>query len=92
MSFSTANPGASPQPRQYGDNSNTPPPPATIQVLPNWSLGPIFDATIQATEEAIINAMVGARTITGNSGRLQQALPHDGLQRLMGGTYHPTPW
>lgn len=92
MSFSTANPGASPQPRPYGDNSNTPPAPATIQVLPNWSLGPIFDATIQATEEAIINAMVGAKTITGNSGRLQQALPHDGLQRLMNGTFHPTAW
>ena len=56
---------------------------ATISMLPNDALGPIFDATVQATEEAIVNAMVGARDMTGVDGHTVTALPHDGLRQVL---------
>ena len=52
--------------------------------LGNDSLDPLFEATVQATEEAIVNAMVAARDIQGNDGHYAQALPHDQLLRLLG--------
>jgi L-aminopeptidase/D-esterase-like protein len=53
--------------------------PINVSMLPNESLNPVFEATVQATEEAIINAMVGAETMTGARGSRVAALPHDGL-------------
>lgn len=88
IAFSSANPGADAAPRRFGAK----PPLAHVQLLPNWAMDPLFNATIQATEEAIVNAMVGARTIVGNSGRLQTALSHRALARLMQGRYPPTAW
>ena len=52
--------------------------------LGNDQLDPLFLATVQATEEAIVNAMVAARDIQGNDGHYAQALPHDQLLRLLG--------
>jgi D-aminopeptidase len=52
--------------------------------LGNDSLDPLFEATVQATEEAIVNAMVAARDMQGNDGHYAQALPHDQLVRLLG--------
>ena len=46
----------------------------------NDLIGPLFEATAQATEEAILNAMVGAETMTGIDGRAVTALPHDRLR------------
>ena len=43
----------------------------------------LFNATVQATEEAIVNAMVAARDMQGTAGRSAQALPHDALVRLL---------
>jgi D-aminopeptidase len=40
----------------------------------------LFDLTIEATEEAIVNAMVGATTLTGRNGMTVHALPHDLLR------------
>ena len=92
VSFSTANPGAAVPPQRFGRSSASPPPLAHITMLPNWAMNPIFDATIQATEEAIVNAMVGAKTITGDDGKVRNALPHDALRRLMREKYPPTAW
>jgi D-aminopeptidase len=50
--------------------------------LPNDALDPLFEATAQATEEAIINAMVAARDIVGNHGYSAKAIPHDELAAL----------
>src|ERR1700751_1920308 len=50
-----------------------------ISMVPNDSLEPIFRATVQATEEAVINAMVAAETMTGRNGYTVIALPHDRL-------------
>jgi L-aminopeptidase/D-esterase-like protein len=72
LAFSTANPGAA-----RGD------PGARVEMLANHRLTPLFEATIQATEEAIVNALVAAETMTGIDGRTVPALPHDRLRAAL---------
>ena len=52
-------------------------------MLPNERIDPLFAATIQATEEAIVNAMVAAETMTGINGRRVYALPHERLRAVL---------
>ncbi len=54
-----------------------------ITMLPNGRLDPLFLATVQATEEAVVNAMVAADTMTGVKGHVAQALPHDKLREVL---------
>jgi len=54
-----------------------------LQMLPNDRIKPIFEATVQATEEAIINAMVAAETMTGINGNTVYAIPHERLKQAM---------
>ena len=56
---------------------------ANIAMLPNDKINPLFWAVAQATEEAIINAMVAAETMTGYSGNTIYALPHDRLKAAL---------
>ncbi len=58
----------------------------------NDALNPLFLATVEATEEAIVNAMVAARDMVGNDGHSARALPHADLVRLLKkyGRYTPT--
>ncbi len=56
---------------------------ANIQMLPNDRINPLFWATVQATEEAIINALVAAETMTGYKGNTVYALPHDRLKEAL---------
>ena len=56
---------------------------AQVNMLPNDKLNPIFLATVQATEEAVVNAMVAAETMTGKNGRTVYALPHDQLREIL---------
>jgi L-aminopeptidase/D-esterase-like protein len=72
ISFSTANPGAA-----------SPTGVRKINMLPNDSLDPLFLATVQATEEAIVNAMVAAETMTGIDGHTAIALPHERLKEVL---------
>lgn len=72
IAFSTANLGA--------DKS---PGPNPVQTVVNDRISPLFTATVEATEEAIINAMVGATTMTGVDGHTVEALPHDKLQQAL---------
>lgn len=65
IAFSTANPTA------FQRNEFT-----TLEELPNDRINPLFDATVQAVEEAIINAMVAAETMEGINGNKAYALPH----------------
>jgi L-aminopeptidase/D-esterase-like protein len=53
-----------------------------ISMLPNDDINGVFEAAVQATEEAIVNAMVGAGTMKGNQGHTVFALPHDRLRQL----------
>jgi len=61
------------------------------QFVGNDHLDALFEATVQATEEAIVNAMVAARDMTGEGGHYAKALPHDELIRLLKryGRYQP---
>ena len=72
IAFSTANPGAIGSKGMHH-----------IRMLPNGDLDPIFLATVQATEEAVINAMVAAETMTGINNRKVIALPHDRLREVL---------
>jgi D-aminopeptidase len=72
IAFSTANPGA------VGAKGVH-----QLTMLPNESLNPIFLATVQATEEAVINAMVAAKTMTGINNHTVIALPHDRLREVL---------
>jgi L-aminopeptidase/D-esterase-like protein len=75
IAFSTANGGA------YKSSGSTRP--NTVQTLGNDDMNGLFEATVQATEEAIVNAMVAAKTMTGANGLTIEALPHDRLETLM---------
>ena len=72
IAFSTANPGAS-SPKGL----------RTVSMLPNDDINPVFLATVQATEEAVVNAMVAAETMTGVKGHTVIALPHDRLREVL---------
>ncbi|MDP7014138.1 MAG: P1 family peptidase, partial [Verrucomicrobiota bacterium] len=54
-----------------------------IKMLPNDRITPLFTATVQATEEAIINAMVAAKDMTGINGNRAYAIPHDRLRQVL---------
>jgi D-aminopeptidase len=51
--------------------------------IDNDQLDPVFEATVQTTEEAIVNAMVAARDMVGTEGHHAEALPHDRLVALL---------
>ena len=72
LAFSTANPGAF-----------TPSGLAAVQMVSNEQISAIFDGTAWATEEAIVNAMVAAETMTGADGRRVERLPHDLLKAAL---------
>ena len=72
IAFSTANP--------YADS---PQGPNVVRTVSNAHITPLFTATVEATEEAIVNAMVGAKTMTGIDGHTVEALPHEELQRVL---------
>jgi D-aminopeptidase len=73
LAFSTANPRA-------GESEGTVP----LTMLPNDRMDPLFEAVVGATEEAIVNALVAARTMTGFRGYTVPALPHDRLREILG--------
>jgi L-aminopeptidase/D-esterase-like protein len=52
-------------------------------VLPNGAMNPLFTATVQATEEAIVNALVGGETMVGIDGHRVLGLPHDRLREIL---------
>jgi L-aminopeptidase/D-esterase-like protein len=72
LAFSTANPGAA---KSEGL--------VKLAALPNERMDPLFEATVQATEEAILNALAAARTMTGRDDHKVIALPHDRLREVL---------
>lgn len=54
-----------------------------VAMLDNDRINPIFEATVQATQEAILNALLAAETMTGADGVRVHALPHDRLRAAM---------
>jgi D-aminopeptidase len=76
IAFSTANPEASVSPHL-----------TELHMVPNGALDPIFDATVQATEEAVINALIAAQDMTGIDGHHVTALSHQKLREVLA-RYH----
>jgi L-aminopeptidase/D-esterase-like protein len=72
IAFSTANPGVA------GAEQT-----AELRMVSNSRMNPIFQATVEATEEAIVNALVAAETMTGRDGHRIMALPHDRLRKVL---------
>ena len=58
---------------------------ARATLLANDRLNPLFYAAIEATEQAIVNALLAAETMTGRGGTTVHALPHDALLDVMRG-------
>ena len=56
---------------------------ATVRMLADTALDPLFEATVEATEEAIVNALVAAETMTGRDGNTAHRIPHDRLREVM---------
>ncbi len=54
-----------------------------VDMLPNWLISPLFEATVQSVEEAIINALVATETMEGINNNKVYSLPHDRLQSIM---------
>ena len=52
-------------------------------MLPNDWINPLFAATVQATEEAVINAMIAAETMEGVNGNTVYAIPHERLRSIL---------
>jgi len=57
--------------------------PSAIAPVANAAINPIFEATVQATEEAVVNALVAARTMTGFEGTRVYGIPHDELRAIL---------
>ncbi|MFD2934879.1 DmpA family aminopeptidase [Spirosoma flavum] len=72
LAFSTANPGA------FQRNRLT-----SLVTLANDRINPLFEATVQAVEEAILNAMVAAQTMEGINGNKAYGLPHEAVRKLL---------
>jgi D-aminopeptidase len=72
VAFSTANPQASQALASKG-----------LQMLGNDQLDPLFLACADATEEAIVNALVAAKTMVGNEGSRVEAIDHEALRAAL---------
>ncbi len=56
---------------------------ADLRMVPNSRMSPIFQATVEATEEAIINALAAAETMIGVDNRRIISIPHERLQEVL---------
>jgi L-aminopeptidase/D-esterase-like protein len=72
VAFSTANAGAAAEKGTIA-----------LKMMPNEQLDPLFAATVQATEEAVTNAMLAAETMTGADNVRAEAIPHERLREIM---------
>jgi L-aminopeptidase/D-esterase-like protein len=73
IAFSTANPEA------FNPDKLT----RSVETVPNDRLDPIFEAVVQATEEAVVNALVDNGTMIGRDDHQVDALPHDRVRELL---------
>ena len=72
IAFSTANSNVA-----FSDGA------VNVEMLPNGLISPLFEATVQAVEEAIVNTLVAAETMEGINNNKVWALPHDRLIQIM---------
>jgi len=75
IAFSTANPNVANSDQVTHD----------VQTIPNDLMDPLFAGVVQATEEAVVNALIDNRSMTGRDNHRVDALPHDRLREIMKG-------
>jgi L-aminopeptidase/D-esterase-like protein len=73
LAFSTANPDVASAEREIH-----------VNMLSNSRISALFSATVEATEEAIINALIAAETMAGVNDRRVEAIPHARVRELLG--------
>jgi D-aminopeptidase len=73
IAFSTANPNVAGSDQVTHD----------VQTIPNDLMDPLLSGVVQATEEAVVNALIDNRSMTGRDNHRVEALPHDRLRQLM---------
>jgi L-aminopeptidase/D-esterase-like protein len=73
IAFSTANPNAANADQITHD----------VQTIPNDLMDPLFAGVVQATEEAVVNALIDNHSMTGRDNHRVEALPHDRLREIM---------
>jgi D-aminopeptidase len=73
LAFSTGNPGVLERPGVR-----------TLSSLSESEMNPLFEGVVQATDEAVVNALVGAESMTGFHGHRVEALPHEAVRREFG--------
>jgi L-aminopeptidase/D-esterase-like protein len=78
LAFSTANQGAFGS-AGYGE----------LRFVPWGEMDPFYEAVVQATEEAVINALVANEEMTGRDGHRTPALPRERVRDLIRGTHSP---
>jgi D-aminopeptidase len=78
LAFATGNRGLSAQAGESDPRLS-----ASVSMVVDAHIDPLFEATVEATEEAIVNALLAAQTMTGRDGVTAHALPHDRLREVM---------
>src|SRR6266508_2184484 len=73
IAFSTANPNVANSDQVTHD----------VQTIPNDLMDPLFAGVVQATEEAVVNALIDNRSMTGRDNHRVEALPHNRLRQIM---------
>ncbi len=73
IAFSVANPNAANPDQVIHD----------VQTIPNDLMDPLFAGIVQATEEAVVNALIDNRSMTGRDNHRVEALPHDRLREIL---------
>jgi L-aminopeptidase/D-esterase-like protein len=73
LAFTTAN----------GQGGLAEPPMMRFEALANDLIDPFFSAVVDGVEEAVVNAMLAADTMTGKGGRTIEAIDHAALRRAM---------
>ena len=73
IAFSTANPNVASADQITHD----------VQTIPNDLMDPLFTGVVQATEEAVVNALVDNHSMTGRDNHRVEALPHNRLREIM---------
>ena len=85
LAFATGNRGLRPEKRQPPGEKVV-----TLQMLTSAHLNPLFEAVVETTEEAILNALLGAETMTGRDGNVVHALEGETLVAAMAELGRPT--
>jgi D-aminopeptidase len=79
LAFSTANPGE----LSLGLGDAEPPDYSSLRFVPWTRMDPFFEAVVQATEEAVLNALCAAEEMVGVNGRRTPGLPHERVRGLL---------